>query len=112
MPGWIEDLRSYFSDGRCRNNTAGPVHACSGNQLISLNPGEELPATSACRGLISPDGSVIGMAGWRARWVGVDGNEFPRLIRVANDGEVFATRSPLHYRIRPEALRVLVPGQT
>jgi diacylglycerol kinase family enzyme len=35
-----------------------------------------------------------------------------RRVKVANDGEVFATRSPLHYRIRPEALRVLVPGQT
>jgi diacylglycerol kinase family enzyme len=35
-----------------------------------------------------------------------------RRIKVANDGEVFATRSPLHYRIRPKALRVLVPAQS
>ncbi len=31
-------------------------------------------------------------------------------VKVANDGEVFATRSPLHYRIRPQALRVIVPA--
>jgi diacylglycerol kinase family enzyme len=30
-------------------------------------------------------------------------------LRVANDGEVFSTTSPLHYRIRPKALRVIVP---
>ncbi len=31
-------------------------------------------------------------------------------IKVANDGELFVTRSPLHYRIRPKALRVLLPS--
>lgn len=35
-----------------------------------------------------------------------------RRIHVANDGEIVATRSPLHYRIRPQALRVIVPAQT
>lgn len=30
-------------------------------------------------------------------------------VRVATDGEVCTMRSPLHYRIRPGALRVLVP---
>ncbi|MFY9554500.1 MAG: sphingosine kinase, partial [Blastocatellia bacterium] len=32
-----------------------------------------------------------------------------RLVRVATDGEVALMPSPLHYRIRPGALRVLVP---
>lgn len=31
-------------------------------------------------------------------------------VRVATDGEVCLMRSPLHYRIRPGALRVLVPA--
>ena len=31
-------------------------------------------------------------------------------VRVATDGEVQLMDSPLHYRIRPRALRVLVPG--
>jgi diacylglycerol kinase family enzyme len=30
-------------------------------------------------------------------------------IHVANDGEVFTATAPLHYRIRPKALRVVVP---
>jgi diacylglycerol kinase family enzyme len=32
-------------------------------------------------------------------------------LRVAADGEVSVRRSPLHYRIRPGALRVIVPAQ-
>jgi diacylglycerol kinase family enzyme len=32
-----------------------------------------------------------------------------RSVKVANDGEVLTLRSPLHYRIRPKALRVIVP---
>lgn len=32
-----------------------------------------------------------------------------RRIRVANDGEVLRLRPPLHFRIRPGALRMLVP---
>jgi len=32
-----------------------------------------------------------------------------RRSKVANDGEVFSTTSPLHYRVRPKALRVIVP---
>jgi diacylglycerol kinase family enzyme len=35
----------------------------------------------------------------------------PRLL-VATDGEVRVLKTPLHYRIRPGALRVLVPGET
>ncbi|HYN86014.1 MAG TPA: diacylglycerol kinase family protein [Pyrinomonadaceae bacterium] len=33
----------------------------------------------------------------------------PRRMRVATDGEVTIMRTPLHYRIRPRALRVIVP---
>ncbi len=33
----------------------------------------------------------------------------PRLLRVATDGEVTTMRTPLHYRVLPGALRVLVP---
>ena len=33
-------------------------------------------------------------------------------LRVATDGEVSLMQTPLHYRIRPGALRVLVPGTT
>jgi diacylglycerol kinase family enzyme len=36
--------------------------------------------------------------------------KWSRRIKVANDGEVFSTTSPLHYRIRPKALRVIVPA--
>jgi YegS/Rv2252/BmrU family lipid kinase len=32
-----------------------------------------------------------------------------RRIRVATDGEIFVMASPLHYKIQPAALRVLVP---
>lgn len=32
-------------------------------------------------------------------------------IKVANDGEVFSTTSPLHYRIQPKALSVIVPAE-
>jgi diacylglycerol kinase family enzyme len=32
----------------------------------------------------------------------------PRLL-VATDGEVTSLKTPLHYRIRPRALRVIVP---
>jgi diacylglycerol kinase family enzyme len=35
-----------------------------------------------------------------------------RPIRVATDGEVTLMTSPLHYRVRPGALRVLVPEET
>jgi diacylglycerol kinase family enzyme len=31
-------------------------------------------------------------------------------VKVANDGEVFSISPPLHYRIRPKALRVIVPA--
>ena len=33
-----------------------------------------------------------------------------RSVKVANDGEVFSISPPLHYRIRPQALRVIVPA--
>jgi YegS/Rv2252/BmrU family lipid kinase len=33
-------------------------------------------------------------------------------VKVANDGEVFSATPPLHYRIRPRALRVIVPAAT
>ena len=32
-----------------------------------------------------------------------------RRLKVANDGEVLSMISPLHYRIRPKALRVIAP---
>ena len=32
-----------------------------------------------------------------------------KTLRVANDGEVNPMETPLHYRIRPRALRVMVP---
>lgn len=35
-----------------------------------------------------------------------------RHLRVATDGEVTLMNTPLHYRVRPGALRVLVPGTT
>jgi diacylglycerol kinase family enzyme len=35
-----------------------------------------------------------------------------RRIRVATDGEVCMMDTPLHYRIRPRALRVMVPPPT
>ena len=34
----------------------------------------------------------------------------PKLLRVATDGEVTKMMTPLHFRVRPGALRVLVPG--
>jgi diacylglycerol kinase family enzyme len=34
-----------------------------------------------------------------------------RRVRVATDGEVCTMTSPLRYRIRPRALRVLVPPE-
>ena len=34
-----------------------------------------------------------------------------RHVHVANDGEVFTATAPLHYRIRPKALRVIVPAR-
>ena len=33
-------------------------------------------------------------------------------VKVANDGEVFSITPPLHYRIRPQVLRVIVPAGT
>jgi YegS/Rv2252/BmrU family lipid kinase len=33
-------------------------------------------------------------------------------VKVANDGEVFSISPPLHYRVRPQALRVIVPAGT
>jgi YegS/Rv2252/BmrU family lipid kinase len=33
-----------------------------------------------------------------------------RRVKVANDGEVFSMTAPLHYRILPQALRVIVPA--
>jgi hypothetical protein len=35
-----------------------------------------------------------------------------RRVKVANDGEVVTLASPLHYRIRQKALRVIVPAET
>ncbi|MEK6320299.1 MAG: diacylglycerol kinase family protein [Acidobacteriota bacterium] len=35
-----------------------------------------------------------------------------RLVRVSTDGEVAMMQSPLNYRVRPGALRVLVPEET
>ncbi|MBV9209487.1 MAG: diacylglycerol kinase family lipid kinase [Acidobacteria bacterium] len=34
-----------------------------------------------------------------------------RKLRVATDGEVTVMRTPLHYRVRPRALRVIVPRE-
>jgi YegS/Rv2252/BmrU family lipid kinase len=33
-----------------------------------------------------------------------------RHVRVANDGELFSMKTPLHYRVLPAALSVVVPG--
>jgi len=35
-----------------------------------------------------------------------------KALRLSNDGEVVRIRTPLHYRVRPGALRVLVPQST
>lgn len=35
----------------------------------------------------------------------------PRRLRVATDGEVTVMRTPLHYRVRPRALKVVVPQE-
>ncbi|CAN5720072.1 diacylglycerol kinase family protein [soil metagenome] len=35
-----------------------------------------------------------------------------RQLRVATDGEVLMLETPLHYRVRPAALRVIVPAKT
>jgi YegS/Rv2252/BmrU family lipid kinase len=35
-----------------------------------------------------------------------------RRVRVATDGEIFVMRPPLHFKIRPAALRVLVPDDS
>jgi diacylglycerol kinase family enzyme len=40
----------------------------------------------------------------------VDISAHRRRLRVALDGESLMSRPPLHYRIRPCALRVIVPG--
>lgn len=40
-------------------------------------------------------------------WIDAGG---ARRLRVAIDGEVVSMRAPLHYRTRPKALRVVVPG--
>jgi diacylglycerol kinase family enzyme len=40
----------------------------------------------------------------------VDISAHRRRLRVALDGESLILRPPLHYRIRPRALRVIVPG--
>jgi diacylglycerol kinase family enzyme len=39
-------------------------------------------------------------------WIGTK----HRRLRVALDGEVISMTPPLHYRVRPGALRVLVPA--
>jgi YegS/Rv2252/BmrU family lipid kinase len=36
--------------------------------------------------------------------------EAPRAVAVSLDGEVAVLQSPLHYRVRPKALRVIVPA--
>jgi diacylglycerol kinase family enzyme len=36
----------------------------------------------------------------------------PKRLRVATDGEVTVMTTPLHYRVRPGALRVLVPKES
>lgn len=36
----------------------------------------------------------------------------PRRLRVATDGEVTIMRTPLHYRVLPRALRVVVPAES
>lgn len=36
----------------------------------------------------------------------------PKRLRVATDGEVTIMTTPLHYRVRPGALRVLIPKQS
>ena len=65
---------------------------------------------------------VLGLA-WRVLWRGVDGVDELELLKVAEveietrrdrlqvslDGEVVVLQSPLAYRIRPAALRVLAP---
>jgi diacylglycerol kinase family enzyme len=33
-------------------------------------------------------------------------------VRVATDGEISTLDTPLHYRVRPKALRVIVPRGT
>lgn len=45
-----------------------------------------------------------------AREVRIDPHD--KVVRVACDGEVFKLETPLHYRVRPGALRVIVPAES
>ncbi len=64
---------------------AMPFRALAGR----LSPDVKFEAFSACEMTIEPSRSRVGLA---------------------LDGEFFVTRPPLHCRIRPRALRVIVPG--
>jgi diacylglycerol kinase family enzyme len=61
------------------------------------------------RALMKQLGTGTPFAGYRADTLTVDVG-YPR-VNVALDGEVAMMRSPLVYRIRPRALRIMTPRQ-
>jgi diacylglycerol kinase family enzyme len=62
-------------------------------------------AVRAFLGRLEPDRDFV-----LAQLKSVDISAHRRRLRVALDGESLLLRPPLHYRIRPRALRVIVPG--
>jgi diacylglycerol kinase family enzyme len=62
-------------------------------------------ATRAFLGLLEPERDFV-----LAQLKSVVISAHRRRLRVALDGESLMLRPPLHYRIRPRALRVIVPG--
>jgi diacylglycerol kinase family enzyme len=46
-----------------------------------------------------------------AREITIETRRRKQRLRVATDGEVTVMRTPLHYRVRPGALSVVVPAE-
>lgn len=63
-------------------------------------------AVRALLGRVSPGELKV----LEAEQLWVSSRRYRRRVRVANDGELFVTHLPLHYRTRPKALRVIVPA--
>lgn len=113
--GWTETVRSPCvfvgnNEYHLTGSSAGSRDKLDGGQLclyVAKQQSMSALFSLACRSVIgllnrSQDLRVVTLSS-------VDITSRRRKLLVAFDGEVEAIRSPLHYRIRPQALRVFVP---
>jgi hypothetical protein len=94
--GWYQDVKDYFTEGTCKNNTDKDIQVCMGepdkpHEIMTLRPGESSPTGKDCDGIMKSDGGTTKIIGrtfftseYDANWVKSHWPECSEFIRSIN----------------------------